>query len=150
MAHSNEHHIKLLNSLIETTLDSVDGYREAAKDADKSQFKPLFESMAEQRQIVVRDLQAEVRRLGGEPEDDGTVLAAAHRVFVKLRDSLSKGDQGVIDEVERGEDFIKAKFEKARQDTDVEPQTKAAIDKGYASVKAGHDRVSALKHAHAG
>jgi hypothetical protein len=132
MAHSNEHHIKLLNSLIETTLDSVDGYREAAKDADKSQFKPLFESMA------------------GEPEDDGTVLAAAHRVFVKLRDSLSKGDQGVIDEVERGEDFIKAKFEKARQDTDVEPQTKAAIDKGYASVKAGHDRVSALKHAHAG
>ena len=49
------------------------------------------------------------------PEDDGTILAAAHRMFLSLKSSLGGSDQGVVNEVERGEDRIKAKFEAGAQ-----------------------------------
>ena len=147
MTHSNHDHIHLLNGLIETTIDSAAGYAEAAKDAESGHYKSLFEHRAAERRAVVSDLQGEVRRLGGEPEDDGSILAAAHRVFVNLRDALSKGDAAVISEVESGEDFIKAKFEKALEDTDVELETRAAITKAWGSIKAGHDQMRDLKAA---
>ena len=145
MAHTNEDHIKLVNSLVETTIDSADGYAEAAKDADGDRYKTLFQQRAQERRTVASDLQSEVRRLGGEPKDDGTILAAAHRVFVNLRDSLSKGDEAVINEVESGEDFIKGKYEKALGDTDVDAQTRAVIEKAWTSVKSGHDQMRDIK-----
>jgi uncharacterized protein (TIGR02284 family) len=145
MAHTNEDHIKLVNGLVETTIDSADGYAEAAKDADSARYKDLFEKRAQERRSVASELQDEVRRLGGEAKDDGTILAAAHRVFVNLRDSLSKGDEAVINEVESGEDFIKGKYEKALGDTDVDAQTRAVIQKAWTSVKSGHDQMRDIK-----
>lgn len=143
--HTNEDHIKLVNGLVETTIDSADGYAEAAKDADAARYKDLFERRAQERRSVASELQDEVRRLGGEAKDDGTILAAAHRAFLNLKDSLTKGDQAVVNEVEAGEDHIKAKYEKALQDTDVEPQTRAVIEKAWTSVKSGHDQMRDLK-----
>ena len=145
MPHTNEDHIKLVNGLVETTLDSAAGYAEAAKDADSNRYKTLFDQRAQERRTVATELQDEVRRLGGEPKDDGTILAAAHRVFVNLRDSLSKGDEAVINEVESGEDFIKARFEKAMLDTDVDAHTRAVIEKAWTSVKSGHDQMRDIK-----
>jgi uncharacterized protein (TIGR02284 family) len=146
MPHTNEDHIKLVNSLVETTIDSADGYAEAAKDASAARYKTLFQQRAQERRSVASELQDEVRRLGGEPKDDGTILAAAHRTFVNLKDAVTKGDEAVINEVESGEDFIKAKFEKALKDTDVDTRTRAVIEKAWTSVKSGHDQMSSIKH----
>ncbi|MBU4434612.1 MAG: PA2169 family four-helix-bundle protein [Alphaproteobacteria bacterium] len=146
MSHTNEDHIKLINGLVETTIDSADGYATAAKDAEGQRFKTLFEQRAQERRTIATELQDEVRRLGGEPKDDGTILAAAHRAFVNLRDSLSKGDEAVISEVESGEDFIKGKYEKAMKDTDVDAATRAVIEKAWTSVKSGHDQMRDIKH----
>ena len=140
--------IATLNSLIATTLDSVDGYRKAADEANASQFKDMFLSRANERQTVVTDFQAKVRQLGGNPEDDGTVLASAHRAWLGLRDALTgdRDDAAVVAEVERGEDHIKSKFENAVRDADLDPSVRQLIETGYASVLAGHDQMSALKH----
>ncbi|TCS13661.1 PA2169 family four-helix-bundle protein [Caulobacter sp. BK020] len=146
MPHTNEDHIKLVNSLVETTIDSADGYAEAAKDAEGARYKTLFEQRAQERRTIASELQDEVRRLGGEAKDDGTILAAAHRAFLNLKDAVTKGDEAVVNEVESGEDYIKAKFEKALQDTDVEPQTRAAIERAWTSVKSGHDQMRDIKH----
>lgn len=145
--HTNEDHIKLVNSLLETTIDSADGYAEAAKDAEGARYKDLFERRAQERRSIASELQDEVRRLGGEPKDDGTILAAAHRAFLNLKDAVTKGDEAVVSEVEAGEDYIKGKYEKALKDTDVDPQTRAAIEKAWTSVKSGHDQMRDIKHA---
>jgi hypothetical protein len=147
MAHTNEDHIKLVNGLVEITIDSADGYEEAAKDAQSSRFKTLFQARAQERRGIVSDLQAEVRRLGGTPDDDGSILAAAHRVFLNVRDALTKGDEAVVKTVEDGEDHIKAKYEKALGDVDIQPETRRAIEAAYAKVKAGHDQMRDIKHA---
>lgn len=146
MADSN-HDISTLNSLIATTLDSVEGYREAADDATNSRFTGLFTSRAQERRTVVSNLQAQVRALGGNPEDDGTVLAGAHRVFLDLKAKITgQDDKAIINEVERGEDYLKAKYESALSDTDLSPATKAIIQTANQSVRQGHDEMSALKH----
>jgi uncharacterized protein (TIGR02284 family) len=66
------HDIRVLNELITTTLDSVDGYSEAAKDSDNPTFKNLFSQWASERRLVVNELQEQVRILGGKPQDDGS------------------------------------------------------------------------------
>ena len=46
---NNDHDIKVLNSLVETTLDSAEGYAEAAKDAKSAQLVSLFQGRAGER-----------------------------------------------------------------------------------------------------
>jgi uncharacterized protein (TIGR02284 family) len=143
---NNDHDIKVLNSLVETTLDSAEGYAEAAKDAKSAQLVSLFEGRAGERRRAASTLQQCVRSLGGEPEDDGTVLASAHRMFVNLRTSITSADNtAVVDEVERGEDHIKHKFEDAMNDNELSPPAMSAITDVYASVRSGHDQMRDLK-----
>lgn len=142
----SDHDISTLNSLIATTIDSVDGYTEAAK-ASQSRFSMLFTSRANERREVATQLQQEVTNLGGEPEDDGTALAGAHRVFLNLKSMVTGQDEkAIIDEVEAGEDHIKAKYEDAIRDTDLSPSVRAIIEEAYVSVKEGHDEMRDLKH----
>lgn len=144
---SNDHDVAVLNGLIKTTLDSVKGYRDAAADALDTRFATTFADFAREREEVAGTLQAEVRRLGGDPQDDSSFLAAAHRTFMDLKQAITgKSDRAVIEEVERGEDFLKGKYEEALKETDLGVETRAAVERAYASVRAGHDRVSGLKH----
>jgi len=146
MSDSN-HNIATLNSLIATTIDSVDGYTEAAKDSENSRFGAMFTSRASERREVATRLQQEVTALGGDPEDDGTALAGAHRVFLNLKSTvMGKNDKAIIDEVEAGEDHIKAKFEDALVDRELSPAVKSVIESCFTSVKQGHDEMRDLKH----
>lgn len=144
---TTKHDIKVLNSLIETTLDSADGYREAAEKTEVASHRDMFQRWATDRRQVVTALQGQVRTLGGKPDEDGSILGATHRVFLKVRDSISKGDDSVVDEVERGEDFIKAKFEDAMEDKELSASVRDVVVKAYSSVKAGHDQARDLKRA---
>jgi len=147
MASPNDHAVQVLNGLVETTLDSADGYRKAAETARDPRFKTLFAARAQKRQQLCTELKAEVRSFGGEPRDDGSMLAATHRAFLDLKDKVTgENDTAIIDEVERGEDVLKAKFEKAAGDADLAPAARATVERAYASVKLDHDEISALKH----
>lgn len=144
---SSDNDITVLNSLIKTTLDSMKGYEDAAKDAESTQFATMFADFARDRAQVATQLQAQVRTLGGEPELDSSLLAAAHRTFMDLKQALTgKDDKAIIVEVERGEDHIKEKYEEAIADADLSPATLAAITEGYQSVREGHDKMRTLKH----
>lgn len=136
----------IINTLIATTLDSVKGYREASEDAQTTN-SAFFGKMADERSQVATELQAYVRSIGGDPEDDSTISGATHRGFMKLKEAIMGSDEkAVIDEVERGEDYIKSKFETALESDDLSPAARAETQKAYRSVREGHDRVSAMKH----
>ncbi|MDB5669431.1 MAG: family four-helix-bundle protein [Alphaproteobacteria bacterium] len=144
---ANDHDISVVNSLTTTTIDSANGFERAAEDADASRFKQIFSEFGRDRRLVVTRLQELVRSLGGTPNDDGSLKADLHRRWVDLRDAIQKGgDREVIEEVERGEDYIKAKYDAALKDGELSPQTQAVIREAYESVRAGHDRASQLKH----
>jgi uncharacterized protein (TIGR02284 family) len=144
---NHDHDIAVLNSLITTTIDSAKGFEHSAETAEASRFQQLFRDFAGERRQVVARLQERVRALGGEPNDDGSLKADLHRRWIDLRDAVARGgDKEVIKEVERGEDYLKAKYDSALADKELGPDTMAAIREAYQSVRAGHDRASQLKH----
>ena len=144
---ASEHDISVLNSLITTTIDSANGFERSAEDADVPQFVEMFREFAGERRQVVGRLQERVRTLGGTPNDDGSLKADLHRRWMDLRDAIGRGgDKEIIEEVERGEDYIKGKYDAALADSQLSAETLSVIREAYQSVRAGHDRASALKH----
>ncbi|HLL58956.1 MAG TPA: PA2169 family four-helix-bundle protein [Allosphingosinicella sp.] len=134
------HDITVLNSLIETTIDSVDGYRRSAQEATNSRFSAAFLERANEREQVVSQLRDRVRQLGGNPEDDGSVLAAAHRAFLTLRDKVTGSDDtAVIAEVDHGESYLNGKWETALKDDRLSAQTRSIVQSCYDSVREGRD-----------
>src|SRR5687768_12965504 len=136
-----------LNTLLATLTDSINGYRDSAENIENGSLKQLFLDSAEERSRVAEDLRAEVRRLGGDPNDDGSFMGKTHQVFLDLKSAVTgRDDKAIINEVERGEDYLKEKFEAALNATDVAPETRSIIERAYQSVRQGHDQISSLKH----
>jgi uncharacterized protein (TIGR02284 family) len=147
MFENREHGISVLNGLITTTIDSADGYERSAENVRGTEFERMFTEFAQERRQLVGRLQEHVRMMDGAPEDDGSLKAGLHRRFEDLRTAITGGgDKAVIEEVERGEDYIKAKYEAALRDDELDPKCRAIIEEVYQSVRAGHDRASQLKH----
>jgi uncharacterized protein (TIGR02284 family) len=141
MSSNATHDISVLNGLIETTIDSVDGYRRSAQEATSSRFSAEFLDRASEREAVVSKLRERVRQLGGNPEDDGSVLAAAHRAFLSLRDKVTGGsDESVIAEVDHGESYLNGKWEAALKDDGLSAETRSLVQQCYESVREGHQR----------
>lgn len=143
-----EKDITTLNTLIATLLDSVDGYQKSAGDVDNPDWAQRFNSRARERQAAVAKLQAAVASAGGTPEDESSTAGAAHRVFINLKEAVTgRDDKAILNEVERGEDYLKGKFQTALKNVDLAPAARAAVEEAWESVRAGHDEMSALKHA---
>lgn len=140
------HDTATLNDLIATTFDSVEGYTEAAKNSGSERFIALFNARTVERKAVIATLRTEVTRLGGKPEDDGTMMGSAHRVFLNLKAAVTgRDEQAIIAEVEQGEDHIKAKYEQAMADTELSPAVIHMIRDCFTSIKQGHDQMRDLK-----
>ena len=139
--------ITTLNTLTATLIDSITGYEDAAANSEAGRFQQLFRERASERQRVVEDLRAQVRRLGGNPEDDGSFLGKTHQRFLDLKAAVTgRDEQAIINEVERGEDYLKEKFETALERGGLGGESRTAVERAYQSVKSGHDQISQLKH----
>lgn len=143
----NQDQITTLNTLTATLIDSVNGYRDAAEDAESGRFQQMFRERADERNQLAEQLRAEVRRLGGNPEDDGSFMGKAHQRFMDLKAAITGRDEiAIINEVERGEDYLKGKFETALESGDLTGDCRQVVERTYQSVRAGHDQISQLKH----
>jgi uncharacterized protein (TIGR02284 family) len=143
----NKDQVSTLNTLIATTLDSVTGYEESAQNVDNDRLRQIFRERADERQRVVEDLRSEVRRLGGDPEESGSFMGKAHQRFEDLKAAITGRDEkAIINEVERGEDYLKEKFETALESGDLSGDSRQAVERAYQSVRSGHDQISQLKH----
>ena len=139
--------ISTLNTLIATTIDSVNGYEDSAENIDNERLREIFRQRASERQEVVQKLREEVRRMGGEPEDGGSFLGKTHQRFEDLKAAVTGRDEkSIVNEVERGEDYLKEKWQAALQSGDLQGESHQVIERCYQSIKAGHDQMSQLKH----
>ena len=145
MADTND--VATLNTLIATLYDSVEGYETSAGDIRDPALARRFTARAEERRTVLGTLRESVRRLGGTPEDDGSLAGSAHRVFVNLKQAVTgSDDQAIVNEIERGEDYLKGKFEAALSADALSGEARQAVQQAWESVRAGHDEMSQLKH----
>ena len=140
------HEKSTLNDLIATTFDSIDGYLDAAKNSESDRLVALFDQRVIERRAVIDLLRREVIRLDGKPQDDGSLSASAHRMFFNLKSAVTgRDEQAIVDEVEKGEDHITARFEDAMADTELSPEVQRTIRECHASIRQGHDQMRDLK-----
>jgi len=139
--------IGALQTLTTTVIDSVNGYEEAAENIDNPRFQEIFRKRASERRDVVEDLRSEIRRLGGDPPEEGSFLGKTHQSWLDLKAAITgRDDERVINSVEAGEDYLKEKFEAALSSDELEGEARQAVEKAYQSVRSGHDQMSNLKH----
>jgi uncharacterized protein (TIGR02284 family) len=146
MSNANRHDIHVLNSLIQTAIDSADGYREASTEADDPGRRDLFGRRSFERRQVAEELQSTVRALGGDPAADGSILAKAQRAFADIRHALMRDDVSMVGAVESAEEAVRSRFEKALDDSQISATTRETIRRAYARVSQGLDDVHDLRH----
>ena len=139
--------LAVLKTLTDTLADSVNGYRDAAQHVEGDEFRQMFTELADERSQLLSDLQAEVTRLGGTADRDGSTLGVLHQRWLDFKAGITgRDDKAVINEVERGEDYLKNKFETALDSDHLSGESRAVVERAYQSVRAGHDQISQLKH----
>ncbi len=146
MPNANRHDVHVLNGLIGVTLDSAEGYRDAAEGTADPGHRELFERRAFERRRLAEELGFTVRQMGGEPHVDGSILAKAQRAFTDVKHALLRDELTVVGAVESAEDSVKARFERALDDSDISATTRETIRRAWDKVREGHDQMRDLKH----
>ena len=147
MALDNNDVVSTLNNLIETCKDGENGFRTAADGVKNSELKTLFLTYSQQRAQFAAELQAEVRNLGGDPEDTGSVAASLHRGWINIKSTVTGEDEGaVISECERGEDSAVKNYQEALREG-LPANVQSVVQRQYTQVKDAHDRIRSLEKA---
>jgi uncharacterized protein (TIGR02284 family) len=107
--------------------------------------KQKFFDYSRQRAEMARELQAEVRRLGGDPEKSGSVSGSLHRGWVDIKSVITgKDDHAILAEAERGEDVAKTVYENALKEQ-LPSMVLTIVQQQAIKVRQVHDTVRNLR-----
>lgn len=135
--------IGTLSELVGLTRSSAYSYSEAAREAGRSPLKALLLSRSSETRELVRQLREEIEDLGGQFSDEDPT---GYRPLPDLRRALTKGEPALIDELERVEAHLQARYEAAlKRGNELSQPARGVILRAYQSVRAGHDQVRNLK-----
>jgi uncharacterized protein (TIGR02284 family) len=137
-----------LETLLDTTYDSVAGYRKAAELASSPRLKQALLSRASRRQESLDLLNQELVRQGGDLITKGTATGALHRMWLDITALFESDDAAAVERVEEGEDYIAGKFDSALAETDLDPQTRSVIERVRAEVREGARLADQLERQH--
>ena len=126
-----------LETLLDTTYDSVEGYRKAASLAKSSELKRVLNAQAARRQQSLDTLNAELVRLGGTLVTKGTMTGSLHRLWVDITAMFENGDDAAVGRVEEGEDYLAGKLDEALEHAELDPSTRSVIEHVRAEVREG-------------
>ncbi|HMQ24028.1 MAG TPA: PA2169 family four-helix-bundle protein [Planctomycetota bacterium] len=134
--------IDAAKDLIEINTDSYLGFEQAAESVNDADAARLFRQIGMQRREHCRELEG---LIGQREERSGTTLGAMHRWWLNVRSAMSSDERlAVLAEAERGEDSIKAQYEKLLKS---KPATALSdvLHRQYAEVKQHHDLIRDLR-----
>lgn len=116
-----------LKNVLTRVVDSADGYESAAETAKNGSFAVMFRERAQERRGFATEIRNHLQTVGESADDDGSILAAAHRAFTDIREAVTNGrdDEAVLNEVARGEKTLLNEYESALRDI---PQNDPAYD----------------------
>jgi uncharacterized protein (TIGR02284 family) len=140
-----ENAISTLNNLIETCKDGERGFKTAADGLTAPDIKNRFLQYSRERAQMTSELQAEVRRLGGDPERSGSMAGALHRGWLDIKSIVTgKDDHAIVAEAERGEDVAKNAYESALQEP-LPASARLLVQQQAMKVRQAHDDVRSLR-----
>jgi uncharacterized protein (TIGR02284 family) len=142
---TTEETILELNGLIHACKDGELGYTIAAADVRNTELETVLKDYAAQRRQFVRDLQAEIKRLGGNPDNSGTLGGTLLCGWMDVKSALT-GDSAapIIATCETGEESAVAAFQWVAN-LDISGETRALVQKQCKSARETLARLQRLK-----
>jgi uncharacterized protein (TIGR02284 family) len=139
--------VEALQALASTLTDSINGYEEATSVAGDGAISEFLHGKAQERRTITEAFRSRIAELGGESEVSGSASAALHRRFLDLRSIFQNDTKAAVAEVERGENYLKDRFESYMADLNVSAETRALLRSTYEQVRFDHARWDQLKQA---
>ncbi len=135
-----------IDTIIETCVDGMKGYRHAADSAENPEFKTIFNRLAQQRKGFVEDIKTECRTLGMDYNEEGTIKGYFHRNWLSTKAFFaSSTDESVIESAVKGEEEAIEHYEKS-----INPSTpkvlKDKLDSQLHMIKGTINQLQGLKH----
>lgn len=149
MTDINKESIKVLNDLIETSKDGQEGFKTCAEDIKHPELKALFAKRSADCATAAAELQAEVRKLGGDPETSTSVAGDLHRRWVDVKSMFTgKDEEAVLNEAECGEDHALKAYKEALEKITEHNLLgiRDLVERQYHGVQRNHDQVKALRN----
>lgn len=143
----NDDVIDTLNELLESCRDGEYGFAECAEHVKAQDIKTLLLRHADECRGAAAELVSQIRQLGGEADEGGTVTGAMHRGWVSVRRVLSGyTDLAMLKECERGEDAAVARYRSALKEN-LPPAVRSLVERQAQGAQRNHDQVKALRDA---
>lgn len=140
--------LSTLNNLIEVCRDSEKGFQTAAEHIADPHLRILFTDYCRQRAQLAEELQFEVRRLGAQPVESGSLAGKLHHGWVELKEAVTgHDDTEILAERERGEDVALEHYREASH-IGLPEAIAQIVRRQCAAVQAAHDRISELEQQH--
>ncbi|AEE53498.1 ferritin-like domain-containing protein [Haliscomenobacter hydrossis] len=148
---SQEKAIGVLNTLIEINNDRIEGYDTASKETEEADLKTLFFHLSQASLKCKRELVYEIRKLGGTPMEETTSTTGKfYRVWMDIKAAFTGNDRKtILNSCEYGEDVAADTYNEALNNNleYLSPDQQTLLTKQYLLIKAGHDKIKALRDA---
>ena len=106
--------IDAMKTLLTRLIDSREGYRESIDHVESPHIKSIFEEFMARRDRNASEVRQYLVREGHTVDEDGSLLASAHRTFVGLKDKVTGSDDAAtLAEVVRGENILLDAYDQA-------------------------------------
>lgn len=104
---TTKQHEKLVDSLqeiLQKNYDAEKGLKEVMLKTDNHALKKWLQHKAVERSGFANEIDSELRKLGGEPREDGSVLGSAHRMWIDVKTAVAGNkDEAIFEECIRGD-----------------------------------------------
>lgn len=146
----NEKAIEVLNTLITINNDRIEGYETASKETEESDLKSLFSKFIATSRKCKKELDSEVRSLGGEVAEGTNISGKFFRTWMDVKAALTGRDRkAILNSCEYGEDVALDTYEEAiahdLKHLSTEQQAMIIAQKSW--LKSDHNHVKALRDA---
>lgn len=132
----------LVKTVIEVLHDGARGFADIGEHIKSTELKTFFLQESQTRGQFAREVQA----AAGIGEDvGGTASGTLHRVWGDLKANLGGGDHTLLETAEQGEDAAKKAYHEALQDTGLDANVRAVLQRQQPHIQASHDKVKAYR-----
>jgi uncharacterized protein (TIGR02284 family) len=127
--------VEALETLASTLKDSISGYEDAAENVSDPSIKSFLQEKARIRRGLTDEFRQHLSRLGGNTEISGSLTGTLHQRWLDLRSMFQDDTKAAVSEVERGESYLKEKFDEYLASGELSPEVRSFLSDAYSKAK---------------
>ena len=117
-----------LNGVLQRNYDSINGYKDAARDVENDALKRYLIDQAAARVDIGEEIHREVVLLGGKPVTEGSTMGILHRTWMNFKTNLVHDNEDeVCEECIRGEKAVGEEYDNLLEEKELSPRLREKL-----------------------